>query len=60
MFDMHIVYIFIGAKVNHPSSKNTGYENSAWWELIIYIKCIALFFVNLPPLNLQTVQGPLF
>ena len=60
MFDLYILYIFIGVKVNHTSSKNTGQENSAWWELIIYIKGIALFFAKLPPLNLQTFQAPFF
>ena len=35
-------------------------RKTTWWELIIYIKYIALFFVQPPPLNLQTVQAPLF
>ena len=33
-------------------------RKTTWWELIIYIKYIALFFVKPPPLNLQTVQAP--
>ena len=30
MFDLYIMYIFIGAKVNHTSSKNAGQENPTW------------------------------
>ena len=30
MFDLYIMYIFIGAKVNHSSSNNAGQENPAW------------------------------
>ena len=59
MFDLYIMYIFIGAKVNHSSSNNAEQENLAWWELI-YRKYIALFLAKPPPLNLQTVQAPLF
>ena len=60
MFDLYIMYIFIGDKVNHTSSKNARQENPSWRELIIYIKCIALFFANPHPLNIQTVHTPLF
>ena len=30
MFDLYIMYIFIGTKVNHTSLKNAVWENSAW------------------------------
>ena len=30
MFDLYIMYIFIGAKVNHTSSNNAEQENPTW------------------------------
>ena len=35
MFNLYIMYLFIGAKVNHIGLKNAGQENSAWLELVI-------------------------
>ena len=30
MLDLYIMYIYIGVKVNHTSSKNAGQENPTW------------------------------
>ena len=32
MFDLCIMYMFIGAKVNHTSLKNAGYEKIEDWS----------------------------
>ena len=44
MFDRYIMYIFIGAKVNHTSSK--------------YAVIHCPIFYQVTPLNLQGVQAP--
>ena len=37
IFDLYIMYLFIGAKVNYISLKNSEQEDSAWLELMIWI-----------------------
>ena len=57
MFDLYIMYIFIGAKVNHTSSKNA---KPTWRKLIIYIKVHCPLFCQAPSLKSPNCPRPPF
>ena len=61
MFDLYIMCIFIGAKVNHTSSKNAGQENPTSGESLNNLQKVhCLLFCQAPSLISANCPSPPF